>query len=67
MPPLRGMGLIRKILCLREISDGLRRGGRETEKGDGIVKTLMNFLIAFELGLVLKMRNSLRDGWDGND
>ena len=69
MPPLRGMGLIRKILCLRKISDGLRRGGRETEKGDGIVKTLMNFLIAlaFELGLVLKMRKDLRDGWDGND
>lgn len=42
MPPLRGMGLIRKILCLRKISDGLRRGGRETEKGDGIVKTLID-------------------------
>lgn len=67
MPPLRGMGLIRKIPQLRKISDGLRRGGRETEKGDGIVKTLMNFLIAFELGLVLKMRKELRDGWDGND
>ena len=37
MPPLRGMGLIRKILCLRKISDGLRRGGRETEKGDEIM------------------------------
>ena len=33
------------------------------------MKALMNFLIAlaFELGLVLKIRKELRDGWDGND
>ena len=64
MPPLRGMGIIRKIPQLRKISDGLRRGGRETEKGDGIVKTLMNFVIAlaFELGLVWKILRELRDG-----